>query len=232
MTEIQKELQALDDCLRMKSDMHLSIALATQGKEHISQTRVQIGLSVAARLCRTALYGALRSNDKLTGEAVFDRAADALASEDAPVFADRMIQDCGKKGANYTLPVYRIVPLARQILGQVIPIVDIQKQNGDVETQGRVIMPWRIVKGLVQVSRATVDQTPPPSATTEEYADRIRADIEKLGVERAMRWIQNTFKDDGFVIHPVALASAAILSNERDLFGEARSVIEVTEQPG
>ncbi len=231
MTPDKQPLQALDDCLRIKSEMHLAIGLDMQGTEPIFQVRQHIGLSVATQLCRTALFGALRSPEDVSHEEAFDRASAALASEDAPVFASAMVKQRAEQGAHATLPIFRIVPLARRLLGEVIPIVDVEMNDGTIEREGRVIVPWRFVNGLVRVSRAAVDATLPPCASIEEYASRVQADMEAFGPGRAARWISMTYKSGSFPIHPVALVSAAILSNERSLFGESRSQLNVTAEP-
>lgn len=227
MNAQRNALNVLDDCLRLKSEIHLMSALQLQKTATIYTIRQLVGLSVASRLCRAAVAGSVRAQEDREPAEVFTRASEALFSEDAPVFTQAMINACAEKGARHTLPIHRIIPIARRMLRDLIPIVSIDMTDGSTECQGHVIMPWRFVNGLVQVSRQAVKSSIPDALPVDEFATRVRADIESWGVERATRWIESTYGDTGFIIPPIALASAAILSNERDLFGEAKSTLEV-----
>jgi hypothetical protein len=227
---MKEQLQALDDCLRLKSEIHLVEGLDWQAQRQSHCAKQLVGISVATRLCRSSLRGTLQRDDLTSADDVHAIADGHLRSEDAPLFAQAMIQQCADKGAHYTLPVYRIVPIARRILDHVIPRVDHGEMH-DGEASDRTIMPARMIHGLLRVSRERVKGVLPPSMTLDEYAEILQADLQQGGLENAQKWIVQMYGEEGYVVMPDVLVTAAILQSERQIFGKTRSTFSVEPAP-
>ncbi|MBP9750691.1 MAG: hypothetical protein KBC95_02475 [Candidatus Peribacteraceae bacterium] len=224
--DLKKQLAIANDCLHLQGELQLGVAVQHQDENGRDWTKQLVGLSVATQLCRLALYGSLQAKEDRPLEEVRELALSHLASDDAQTFAAGIIKSADKAGAKHTLPIFRIIPIARGLVDEVLPLMP--DRAGESPTLQRTVMSARFALSLLGISRAVVDRGNDPSLNPDDYMERVRDDLERGGPDRAAALIETVYgSTNEYHLHPKIIVSGAILAGEREIFGETRSQIRV-----